>query len=152
MISQIEAAVGILCRGISNEEKTHLRQKLLSHLREENDQVFLYSFQANTLFPILSEPEVCLFSDADVDTTISQGTIVIIWQSIFIIVLMESYLFIYGSICLIHFCKYRLLSHQPCSSQRQLGLTIPSSGKSFPLFAYFILVKNLLAVLQNITT
>lgn len=27
-------------RGISNEEKIHLRQKLLSHLREENYQVF----------------------------------------------------------------------------------------------------------------
>lgn len=33
----------LLFRGISNEEKMHLRQKLLMHLREENDQVF-FSF------------------------------------------------------------------------------------------------------------
>lgn len=34
----------LLYRGISNEEKIHLRQKLLSHLREENYQVFLEAF------------------------------------------------------------------------------------------------------------
>lgn len=77
MISYTEAAVEIFCRGISNEEKTHLRQKLLSHLREENDQVFVYSFQANTLFQFYLNLKYAYFFDADVDITISQCTIVI---------------------------------------------------------------------------
>lgn len=33
-----------LFRGISNEEKVHLRQKLLTHLREENNQVSFKSY------------------------------------------------------------------------------------------------------------
>ena len=34
-----ECNMKYLCRGISNEEKVHLRQKLLMHLREENYKV-----------------------------------------------------------------------------------------------------------------
>ena len=34
----------VLFSGISNEEKMHLRQKLLMYLREANDQVFLFFF------------------------------------------------------------------------------------------------------------
>lgn len=36
------------CSGISGEEKTHLRQKLLSHLREENYQVNILILQIYT--------------------------------------------------------------------------------------------------------
>lgn len=31
----------LLCRGLSAQEKQHLRNKLLSHLREENYKVML---------------------------------------------------------------------------------------------------------------
>lgn len=53
-------------RGISNEEKIHLRQKLLSHLREENDQVdkkrfafFKFKFLFILLFCRLETVEIC---------------------------------------------------------------------------------------------
>lgn len=44
MLSNLKLAAEILHRGITNEEKMHLRQKLLSHLREENDKVLIYAF------------------------------------------------------------------------------------------------------------
>lgn len=53
-------------RGISNEEKAHLRQKLLSHLREENYQVlpvvsFLVLFHWNLIYRKWS-PRISMFN------------------------------------------------------------------------------------------
>lgn len=132
LFGEVKCAI-FLFRGISNEEKVHLRQKLLSHLREENYQVL------HKIPYFLHLAKICIPSSVSCITLwvfeelcfVSQMKILNMYTSI------ATRCFI----CYSEFCLCRLHKCWLCSFPKLLALTILENGIFLtPFFSVYALV------------